>query len=165
MTAKKRSDSEDDTRPSAGREDDDVAALPKRGSAPGRREGIPNKATSERIERARKSGGMMPAETMIYKMRYWLGRVARASKLLDANEIDDKEAHKLTVEALDKAAEAAKDAAPYYHQRLAAIAHQHQHSIDLTKLTDQELDFLERIAERASATGGSDMGGTGETTH
>lgn len=51
---------------------------------------------------------------------------------------------------------AAVQAAPYVHPRLAAIQIQQlqepQHSLDLTKLTDEELIFFERILAKAQIT-------------
>ncbi len=49
--------------------------------------------------------------------------------------------------------QAAKEAAPYVHPRLAAIQVQKlaepQHSLDLTKLSDEELIFFEKILAKA----------------
>lgn len=51
---------------------------------------------------------------------------------------------------------AAVQAAPFVHPRLAAIQIQQlaepQHSLDLTKLTDEELIFFERILAKAQIT-------------
>lgn len=139
---------------------------PKPGNYHGRIPGSPNKASAERIAKARATGKPMPADTMLYKMHYWMSRVASVQKQVVDGQLKADEAHPIIAAALDKAQEAAEKAAPYYHQRLAAVQHNHQHALDLSQCTDAELDLLERLARRIEGgDDAGDMGGTGETTH
>jgi hypothetical protein len=55
----------------------------------------------------------------------------------------------------DRAAAIAKLAAPYVHPRLASIE-QKVSPIDVTKLTDEELEFLRRIYRRADRVSDTD---------
>lgn len=79
----------------------------------GRKRNSPNKATKERQERIAASG-VTPLDVMIEDMRfhYDLYQTALAEKDIPAAKQELKEAR-----------EAAKDAAPYTHPRLAAIEH------------------------------------------
>lgn len=114
-------------------------------------------ALQARANRAVTVAQMLPAEAMLYKMRYWLNRFASEQAKGEAAILSVMET------ALDKAEEAAKNAAPYYHSRLAAITH----SIvpyDLSKLTDEQLAQLETLT-RAAAITDADRAGEGETRH
>ena len=58
-------------------------------------------------------------------------------------------------ERWDAAAAIAKDCAPYLHPRLSSVEHKRS-PIDLERLSDDELDFLERLVERGDAGGTED---------
>ena len=65
----------------------------------------------------------------------------------------------------DEAAAIAKDAAPYMHPKLSAVAHSGPkggpiQTVDLTKLSDDELTRLEAIIGPLAVDGG-DQGGEG----
>ena len=82
----------------------------------GRKNGTPNKATQKRQSEIAESGST-PLDALIKKMRFHLsifdGEVAKG---------DEADGKALSI-AMDKAAEAARDAAPYVHPRLASIQH------------------------------------------
>ncbi len=77
----------------------------------GRKRG-PNRANAVRAERAAKTGPM-PCEIMLEAMRYFRSLAARHSP--KGQEPDQKK----STDYLREAAAIAKDAAPYYHPRLA----------------------------------------------
>ena len=101
-----------------------------RGSEPGerrggRKKGTPNRASAAR-ERRVQSSGMTPLEYLLNIMRN--PKIPRSERT-----------------------DAAKAAAPYSHPRLAAIAPLDAHpAYDLGKLSDENLDHLSAILERAS---------------
>lgn len=110
----------------------------------GRKKGTPNRATARREREIAKSG-TTPLEYMLKVMR---------NPKADASRRDDM----------------AKAAAPYVHPKLAA--HQHTgtnggpiQSVDLTKLSDDELNRLEAILGPLAGGSGdddaSDQGGEG----
>src|SRR5262245_56762120 len=82
----------------------------------GRQKGVPNKASIKRQEEIASSGAT-PLATIVKKMRFHLP--IGEEQIAKGEEMDTGEVAK----ALDKAAEAARDAAPYVHPRLAAIQH------------------------------------------
>lgn len=100
----------------------------------GRPKGALNRLTQEAREKAAE-GGITPLEYM-----------------LDILRDEEKPA--------DVRFEAAKAAAPYMHARLAAMEHsgpdggpiQSEHAINMTGLDDSDLDQLERLREKASAS-------------
>lgn len=79
----------------------------------GRTKGTPNKASTERQQEVQDSGPT-PLDALIRKMRFHLDLAD--SEIKKGAEADAKA---LSV-AMDKAAEAARDAAPYVHPRLAS---------------------------------------------
>src|SRR5262245_57134126 len=81
----------------------------------GRKKGTRNKATAQRQAEVAASGSTT-LETMLAKMRFHL-KVAEDE--MAKTERDTEE----VIKAFDKAAEAAHDAAPYCHPRLAAVQH------------------------------------------
>lgn len=82
----------------------------------GRQKGTPNMATARRQAEVAASGET-PLDALIKKMRYHL-------KLFEGEVAKGEEADgKALALAMDKAAEAARDAAPYVHPRLAAVQH------------------------------------------
>lgn len=88
----------------------------------GRKKGIPNRASVKR-QAAVASTGATPLEVMIRKMRFHLDtaeRLEREAMKKPAASDEAGEKRKQTVAALDKAHEAAKDAAPYVHPRISA---------------------------------------------
>lgn len=145
------------------------AIMPKGGKRyppGGRQKGVPQKHTLARRD-ALAHQGPSPLKAMLYKMTWWLQRVATLQAVA-AEQQDRKEIER----ALDKVEEAARGAAPYFHPRLAAVAVKAEISnrIDLTKCTAKELDFLERIigtklVDPESADEGGYPGGTPPTEH
>ena len=87
----------------------------------GRRKGIPNRLARANIDKAEKSG-ILPLDYMLAVMR----NVKADSERRDAM---------------------ARSAAPYLHPRLATIEH-HTPSLDLTLLSDEELELLSKINTR-----------------
>ena len=105
----------------------------------GRKPGVPNKDRRKAIAKAER-GGIMPLALMLETMRTaWAkGQALTAeNKDLEANDYF-KAAH-----------ERARDAAPYLHPRLQSIT-QKDERLDLSKLTDEELEFLRRIKLKGS---------------
>lgn len=106
----------------------------------GRTKGTPNRATAKREREIAKSG-LTPLEYMLKVMR---------NERADASRRDDM----------------AKAAAPYVHPKLAAVQHTGagggpiQH-VDLTKLSDEQLEQLEGIFGPLAATSGDDEGDRG----
>lgn len=77
----------------------------------GRPKGSVNKASAIRTERAERSG-MMPCEVMLEAMRYLRGLATR-----HASTGQNPDENKM-LKYLERAAQIAKDVAPYYHPRL-----------------------------------------------
>jgi hypothetical protein len=105
----------------------------------GRRAGVPNKASQERQKKVAESG-ITPLDYML--------KVMRDSKA-DASRRD----------------EMAKAAAPYVHPKLASTQHTGPgggpiQTMDITKLSDDDLDKLEAILGPLAIAGG-DQGGEG----
>lgn len=133
--------------------------VPGRKPGAGRKKGVPNRATLKRQEEIAASGAT-PLEVMINVMRYHHDRFkAEIAKGDDAD-------HELAGEEAKRAAEEASKAAPYVHPRLASVAHTGQNggpiqTVDLTKMSDDDLDRLEAIIGPIAVAGG-DQGGEGE---
>lgn len=120
--------------------------MPKGGArvGAGRKPGIPNKKTVADTVAA-EATGVMPKAVMLEEMRLHYAAYGR--------EIAKKKPDWAKAEAaLAKAREAAKDAAPYFHARLSAVA-QSTTPLDLSNATDEELVVIERLLERAHARG------------
>lgn len=85
-------------------------------SGAGRKARTPNKASQKRQQEIAESGPT-PLDAIIKKMRFHLS-------IFDMETAKGDEADgKALSAALDKAVEAARDAAPYVHPRLASIQH------------------------------------------
>jgi hypothetical protein len=121
-----------------------------RGSKPGerrggRQRGTPNRASVERQAEVA-STGATPLATMIAKMRFHL---AAAEKEMAKGEEADVD---VILKAFDKAAEAAHDAAPYVHPRLAAVQHTGKEEGPIEVKSTGALDeFMKRIRRLAAA--------------
>ena len=115
----------------------------------GRKKNSPNKATKERQERIAASG-VTPLDVMIADMRlhYDLYQTALADQDIATAKAELKEAR-----------DAAKDAAPYTHPRLAAVEHMGKGGGPI-EISDAK-ERLAHILARQVATG-PDSGGTGE---
>ena len=95
----------------------------------GRKPGTLNKRTREIAEKAAASGDT-PADVMMSNMRYAM-REANAAEIELQMELDSADPSPEIIDLMRKriiglrsvAQEAAKDAAPYFHPRLAAIAY------------------------------------------
>lgn len=120
-------------------------AVPKGTRIGGRQKGTPNKVTTKR-EQEIAASGLTPLEYML--------KVMRNPKAGD-----------------DRRDDMAKAAAPYVHPKLAAVQHTGarggpiQH-VDLTSLSDEQLDQLEGIFGPLATASGDDAGdpsGEGET--
>ncbi|MFE1598203.1 hypothetical protein [Methylobacterium sp. ID0610] len=109
----------------------------------GRKKGSVTRRTQEIVAKA-SAEGISPLEVMLTAMRRHVG----------ANRWDD-------------AAALAKDAAPYMHPRLQAVAHTGPNNgpiltADLTKASDEQLDALEALlGPLAGAAGGDAEDGEG----
>jgi hypothetical protein len=104
-----------------------------RGSGPGERRGGRKKGTPNRASKAREievqNSGATPLEFLLGIMRN--SEVPRRERL-----------------------EAAKAAAPYVHAKFAALVKiETKSEYDLTKLTDEEIETVTAILERASFAG------------
>src|SRR5262249_37534168 len=128
-----------------------------RGSKPGERrggrtKGTPNKASARRQAEVAASGAT-PLDALLRKMRFHLSIFE--SEITKGEEADGKT---LSL-AMDKAAEAARDAAPYVHPRLAAVQHTGadngpiQHAVTVSAKVELIRRFAE-IAARLHATEG-----------
>lgn len=109
------------------------------GSRPrGRPKGSPNKATKERQARVAASG-VTPLDVMIADMRFHWDRHQEAM----AEKRADEAAKELAL-----ARDAAKDAAPYTHPRLAAIEHMGKGGgpIEYSNVRDRLAHLIDREA-------------------
>jgi hypothetical protein len=121
-----------------------------RGSKPGerrggRQKGVPNKATQKRQAEVAASGAT-PLDALLKKMRHHLA-------LFKAESAKGKKADgKALAVAMDKAAEAARDAAPYVHPRLASIQHagDKENPIQHAVTVSAKEELLRRFAEIAA---------------
>jgi hypothetical protein len=117
----------------------------------GRKKGTRNKATAQRQAEVAASGST-PLETMLTKMRFHLKAAEDEMAKSERNAAE-------VIKALDKAAEAAHDAAPYVHPRLAAVQHTgaNEGPIEHTLDVGAQDELIQRIAEIATR-----LHGTGE---
>jgi hypothetical protein len=110
----------------------------------GRKRGTPNKATQYRQKKIEESG-VTPLDVMLESMRFHYGRYQNAV----ANFGDGPGDNTAAVNELARAREAAKDAAPYSHPKLANVEHSGKVGgapIKIESLTDAQLEILiERI--------------------
>ena len=123
--------------------------MPRGGPRPGagRRKNVPNKASAERAA-AVQGTGQTPLDVMIETMRHF--------RALGAKHQTTDEAK--SAEYLKLAAAVAKDAGPYVHQKLSSIDASVGGPRDLSKLTDAELDALERISRKIAGSYGNPGG-------
>lgn len=114
----------------------------------GRKRNSPNKATIARQERIA-STGVTPLDVMIQDMRfhYDLYQEALANKDIATAKTELKEAR-----------DAAKDAAPYTHPRLAAVEHMGKGGGPI-EISDAKERLAHLLARHVGA--GSDSGGAG----
>lgn len=75
---------------------------------------LAHEARMEETEGGVSIGRMTEPEVLVYKMRWWLNRFAKAQQEVPQNTA-------LMEKCLDKAHEAAVAAAPYHHARLSAL--------------------------------------------
>lgn len=134
---------------------------------PGRPRGLPNRASIARQEQIARSGAT-PLDAMIQKMRWHMNKAARELKRIEeAAQAQQPYDTKVLEAALDKANEAAKDAAPFVHPKLASItmdAH-HSGSVDLSLLSDEELNVFYRIRAKLASADALAASGAPETEH
>lgn len=102
----------------------------------GRKKGVPNKISREDREKARASG-TLPLEIALDIMRKRHSKLERMRKTKGVSEAQIKDQEDATLEAAEKAM-------PYLHHKLQAIQHKVE-PIDLSKLTLEELEELERL--------------------
>lgn len=120
----------------------------------GRRQGVPNRRTTERMQ-AIEAGGAMPLEIML-----------GAARALWAKAHDGK-GQVVDLDMVERASSMAKDAAPYVHPRLASVAHTGPNNgpiqvADLTRASDEQLAALEAfLGPLAGAAGGDAEDGPG----
>ena len=107
--------------------------MPSGGKRPGagRKQGAATRKTRAIADRMTEAG-VTPLEVMLRAMREHYGQ-----------------------ERWDEAAAIAKDCAPYLHPRLSSVEHKRS-PIDLERLSDDELEFLERLVGRGDAGGTED---------
>lgn len=113
----------------------------------GRKKNAPNKASALREARIAASG-VTPLDVMIEDMRfhYDLYQVALADRDIASAKVELKEAR-----------DAAKDAAPYTHPRLAAIEHMGKGGgpIELSDAKDKLAHLVARVATAIGTVTGS----------
>ena len=117
----------------------------------GRRKGTPNKATAER-QAAVAATGCTPLDVMLDNMRWADQEAARLlAKVLSPGAPTGSEALE-TIRAVlqlkERACEWARDAAPYVHPRLAAVAHRYTNA-DGTPIAPKVTVVIER-ADRSA---------------
>jgi hypothetical protein len=97
---------------------------------------------------------MLPRDALIYTMRFYMGQ---ALLELQKNDAADME---VVTKWFRKTSEIAAELAPYCHAKLVAdqihesTAVQHEHSLDLSCLTDTELEFMSAIRRKLDAAAG-----------
>jgi uncharacterized membrane protein len=114
----------------------------------GRKRGSPNKLTQAAILKAQ-AEGIMPLEVILAQMRKYH---AKAEDLAKAKNPDEKK----VLEAEGLALSAAKEAAPYLHNKLSAVTRRDE-PFDLTKLSEEELKVVLAIKKRLAAQPGDDQ--------
>lgn len=116
---------------------------PSKGGRPkGARDKKPRRTAARKVAEAASASGETPLEYMLRVMR---------SKNADPRRRDQM----------------ATSAAPYVHARLASVDHNGtiNHVVDLTKLSDEDLDAYERLTEKlAGATPDGASGADGDQT-
>jgi hypothetical protein len=100
-------------------------------------------------ERAVRESGLTPLDVMIESMRYLYGLAGKHQ--VGGAEPDQEKFMKFLAEARG----AAKDAAPYVHSRMSATEAATGGLRDLSKLTEKELDDLERISRKIAGAFGN----------
>ena len=124
-------------------------AFTKGGKNPnaGRKAGSTNKRKLAEINKA-EAGGLLPLDIMLKLMRkaynksVWLeGQINTAIKAKDDTKVASLTAEQAEFEAI--AFERADKTSPMLHARIKFI--EHSGAIDLTKLTDEELDLIDKL--------------------
>lgn len=113
----------------------------------GRKKGVPNKISREDRAKARKSG-ILPLEIALDIMRKRHTKLETLRKTKGVTEGQIKDAEDLTLAAAEKAM-------PYLHHKLQAIQHKVE-PIDLSTLTLEELEVLERLKLKTGEPGAGD---------
>lgn len=108
---------------------------------------------------ARPAGKKLAKEVMDDAMTYFYGLAAKYQPSDTNAEADERK----FIEYLEKASDIAGKLAVYQSPRLSNVT-QTQLPVDLTRLSDEELDAFERLIAKAALAGG-DTGGAGETAH
>lgn len=141
----------------------------KRKAARGRPKNSPNRVTKERVRRALDTG-ILPSDQLLNIGRLAVGMASRLQAALnmgppgsDLTEIMKGKAWEEFKEWVRLAIDANTKAAPYFAYRLASLKLE-RGLPNLTDLSDDELDQVERVASLIAA-GGSDPGGAGPTSH
>jgi len=130
--------------------------MPRGGSrkGAGRKVGAANRRTRQIADEAMKHG-MSPLEVMLDNMRFaHAGATNCLEKLIekhDANPIEMFDAYKEMLKLRAMAQEAAKDAAPYMHPRLAAIEHTGADGGPIQLVTKAQRDAAVAAALRADS--------------
>lgn len=135
----------------------------------GKREGsgrparTPNKVSTERVQRAA-AEGPLPAENLNALARTATSMAARYQRLIpdDITKADPKVVASLK-EWMQLAGQLGALAAPYFNYRLSAVKIEDRR-VDLTQLTDKELEQFESLYARASAPR-SGAGGESASRH
>ena len=122
----------------------------------------------ERAERALRQDPDLPPDKLRNLANHAETQAARYApqrRVKGSNEWVDNPEHNPAEhkEWVRLAIDANKAAAPYYSPRMSAVAVVHRH-IDPAKMSDEELDVVEAILERASIAGG-DQDREGSTSH
>lgn len=155
--------------------------MPKGGARPGtgpKPGSHTNRATILTRRKAAKiiESGLSPLDVMMANMRFWHREVGlledslrehMAKESKERGEPPDPSLLRLTrtpvvdrfFEAKDRLQDVARETAPYIHPRVSPVADGVAGGVrDLTKLTDEELDALERISRKIAGSYG-DPGG------
>jgi hypothetical protein len=140
-----------------------MSSVKGRKPGPGRPKNSVNKISSEAVKRAL-SEGPLPAENMLAIARTCMGMASRYQRMVGE---DLAKASEATIakfkEWLQLTLQANAAAAPYYNHRLTALRIEDRR-VDLTQLTDKELEQFESLYARASAPRGGE-GGTSPSRH
>lgn len=142
-----------------------------RRAGPGKRMGRPpnrpNKVSEARASEAKQSGRMLPADGLLLIFEQFMGLVTfyqprRRDPETGLMVPNPEHNFDRFVGALRDARVAARDAAPYYHHRLSAIT-VHLKRANLEKISDADLEQLERIAAELAQREGDVAGGNDGT--
>lgn len=140
-----------------------MGSIKGRKPGPGRPKNRPNKVTTEAVKRALDSGPL-PAENMLAIARTCMGMASRYQRLVGEDITKASEATLAKFkEWLQLTLQANAAAAPYYNYRLSALKIEDRR-VDLTQLTDKELEQFESLYARAAAPR-SGEGGTSPSRH